>query len=67
VSGPVIVNNPDSGNSNGLKIGIVLTVVHIGAVLWLLFNGNLGCNNKGNGGNGGDNNPVPTVALPEGS
>jgi hypothetical protein len=69
VSGPVIVNNPEGGNNNGLLLGVVLTVVVIGAVLWFLFNGGLGGNGNGNGnGNGGDGNgAVPTIALPEGT
>ena len=65
MSGPVIVNNRD--NNNGLLLGIVLTIVVLAGVWYFIFGPGAG-NGGGNGnGNGGDNNPVPTVALPEGS
>jgi hypothetical protein len=66
VSGPVIVNNPDR-NNGGLLLGIVLTIVVLAGVWYFIFGpGSSGGNGNGNG-NGGGNNPVPTVAAPQGS
>jgi len=66
VSGPVIVNNPDR-NNGGLLLGIVLTIVVLAGVWYFIFGpGSSGGNGNGNG-NGGDNNPVPTLAVPQGT
>jgi hypothetical protein len=64
VSGPVIVNNRD--NNNGLLLGIVLTIVVLVGLWWFLF-ANGGNNGNGNGNGNGGNNPVPTIAVPQGS
>jgi hypothetical protein len=46
MSGPVVVNNPDSGGSNnGLLLGIVLTIVVIVGAIWFF-------SNQGSGGRG---------------
>ena len=64
MSGPVIVNNPDRNNS-GLLLGIVLTIVVLAGAWYFIFGP--GASKGGGNGNGGDNNPVPTVAAPQGS
>lgn len=65
MSGPVIVNNPDR-NNGGLLLGIVLTIVVLAGVWWFIFGPGSGGGN-GNGNGGGGNNPVPTVAAPQGT
>jgi hypothetical protein len=59
MSGPVIVNNRDSG-SGPLVAGIVIVVIVLIALWWFLFAGG-----SNNGGSKATNAPVvPEVTLP---
>jgi hypothetical protein len=56
----------NDGNSSGpLIAGIIVVVVVLIVLWWLLFANNGGGSPSPTGGT--DNNPLPTVQLPEGS